>query len=129
LKEAFDITYAVHRMEEEGARRRGRAGGAAAVRNWLGGLNEDDEYEQVDAGTAPATTEPRKEERSRTGQRDRSRRAGEGGGLRGQFELDLEGATLLGRRGQKRAGAGVGSPLAAGVKGAPEGLGSPMRMG
>lgn len=40
LKEAFDVTYAVHRMEEEGARRRGAAGqkGLQGV-----ALNEEDE--------------------------------------------------------------------------------------
>lgn len=41
LKEAFDITYAVHRMEEEGARRRAAKGGAN--RGFLSGLNEEDE--------------------------------------------------------------------------------------
>ncbi|PWY97461.1 Pkinase-domain-containing protein [Testicularia cyperi] len=44
LKEAFDVTYAVHRMEEEGARKRG--GGAAA--NPLGELNEEDESDEAD---------------------------------------------------------------------------------
>lgn len=44
LKEAFDITYAVHRMEEEGARRRAYNGpGGAGTRGFLHGLNEDDE--------------------------------------------------------------------------------------
>jgi hypothetical protein len=44
LKEAFDVTYAVHRMEEEGARRRGAAGQKA-----LQGvaLNEEDEEEDT----------------------------------------------------------------------------------
>ena len=46
LKEAFDITYAVHRMEEEGARRRAAKGGAN--RGFLGGLNEEDEDEYVE---------------------------------------------------------------------------------
>jgi hypothetical protein len=44
LKEAFDVTYAVHRMEEEGARRRAYNGpGGAGTRGFLQGLNEDDE--------------------------------------------------------------------------------------
>lgn len=43
LKEAFDITYAVHRMEEEGARR--RAYGGPGARGYLQGLNEVDEDE------------------------------------------------------------------------------------
>lgn len=42
LKEAFDVTYAVHRMEEEGARK--RAGG----KNPLGELNEEDESDEAD---------------------------------------------------------------------------------
>lgn len=44
LKEAFDVTYAVHRMEEEGARRRAYNGpGGAGQRGFLQGLNEEDE--------------------------------------------------------------------------------------
>lgn len=47
LKEAFDVTYAVHRMEEEGARRRAYNGpGGAGTRGFLGGLNEDDEEDE-----------------------------------------------------------------------------------
>jgi hypothetical protein len=42
LKEAFDVTYAVHRMEEEAPR--GRVGGAG-FRGALQGLNEEDEEE------------------------------------------------------------------------------------
>jgi len=50
LKEAFDITYAVHRMEEEGARRRKDGVGrrAGGTRGFLAGLNEDDEEEDDD---------------------------------------------------------------------------------
>jgi hypothetical protein len=44
LREAFDITYAVHRMEEEGARRRAYNGpGGAGARGFLTGLNEEEE--------------------------------------------------------------------------------------
>lgn len=46
LKEAFDVTYAVHRMEEEGARRRAAKGGAN--RGFLGGLNEESEDSSFD---------------------------------------------------------------------------------
>lgn len=42
LKEAFDVTYAVHRMEEEGARKR------AGNNNPLGELNEEDESDEAD---------------------------------------------------------------------------------
>ncbi|KAG8704795.1 MAPK-activated protein kinase Srk1, partial [Ceratobasidium sp. 423] len=45
LKEAFDVTYAVHRMEEEGARRK-RGGGV-----FLHNLNEEDEDEEEDTET------------------------------------------------------------------------------
>ena len=49
LKEAFDVTYAVHRMEEEGARRRAYNGpGGAGERGFLQGLNEEDEEEDKD---------------------------------------------------------------------------------
>lgn len=47
LREAFDITYAVHRMEEEGARRRYNGRGGAGARGFLNRLNEDDEDEEV----------------------------------------------------------------------------------
>lgn len=192
LKEAFDITYAVHRMEEEGARRRAQKGGAN--RGLLAGLNEEDDEESDDADTeeADVVEEARKHDRNnvgkeldgrrtkggagqqtqlhqaqnapvpaaagagaklaarravqggpgqpvssklydgRAGQRDRARRSGNV-----PFELDLDGATLLGRR-QKRAvgdtrGSGIagvgafgGSPLA--KERLPENPGSPMRV-
>ncbi|KAJ7095227.1 kinase-like domain-containing protein [Mycena belliarum] len=126
LKEAFDITYAVHRMEEEGARRRKYKGrGGAGVRGFLGGLNEDDEDEEEE--------QPRVDEHDsskgglaaggRAGPRDRGRNGGaspRSAGPKG-FELDMDGATLLGRRhrGNKAGGAGVGqrSPLAANAMG------------
>ncbi|EHS64005.1 uncharacterized protein PGTG_21935 [Puccinia graminis f. sp. tritici CRL 75-36-700-3] len=44
LREAFDVTYAVHRMEEEGARR-ARFGGAGNA-GVLHGLNEEEEEEE-----------------------------------------------------------------------------------
>lgn len=53
LKEAFDVTYAVHRMEEEGARRRAYNGpGGAGTRGFLQGLNEVDEEEEEAAERA-----------------------------------------------------------------------------
>ena len=135
LKEAFDITYAVHRMEEEGAHRRARGRdrqvGITGGR-WLPGLNEEDEGGDDQRLIQEArrkrgevdildTSIKRKGERrgepraakvgasgpgkpgfdARAGQRDANRRA---------FELDMQGATLLGRR-NKRAAGGVGSPL------------------
>ena len=136
LKEAFDITYAVHRMEEEGAHRRARGRDRqAAGGRWLPGLNEEDEGAADERLVQEArrkrgevdileTSIKRKGERrgdprtakvgiggtvkpghdGRVGQRDLGRKAGT------PFELDMQSATLLGRR-NKRAGGGVGSPL------------------
>lgn len=44
LKEAFDVTYAVHRMEEEGRHRQKNAGNSQP----LGGLNEEEEEDEAD---------------------------------------------------------------------------------
>ncbi|KAF9076358.1 kinase-like domain-containing protein [Rhodocollybia butyracea] len=115
LKEAFDITYAVHRMEEEGARRRKYNGrGGAGARGFLTGLNEDDE--DLD--------EPTESSRKAAG----SNRTRKGAG----FELDMDAATLLGRR-HNRGGKGTfSSPLAGKVttsiaEEGPLDPGSPMR--
>lgn len=148
LKEAFDITYAVHRMEEEGARRRAMGAGD---RGFLGGLNEEDEdgddhaqaeieevkrrhgeavARQIDEHRARAAANKaagikdqvtthyvgrgganRREAEAalydgRAGQRDRGQ-----GGAKSQFELNLNNATLLGRRGNKASPAAP-SPMA-----------------
>jgi hypothetical protein len=133
LKEAFDITYAVHRMEEEGPRKQAMGAGG---RGALGELNEDDEEldEEIveDARRRHGETSHRKTGSTDTGssrQRGRSadpgRRANNGsmdGGRAGQrdrggrtFELNMDATTLLGRR-HKRAVPGMvpieGSPLA-----------------
>lgn len=88
-------------MEEEGARRRaykGRDGAGQA--GFLAGLNEDDEDESDGEVTAPQAP-PQQQYTSReaydgrAGQRDAPRRRNK------QFELSIDGATLLGRR-QKR---------------------------
>ncbi|KAF7355167.1 Protein kinase domain-containing protein [Mycena sanguinolenta] len=121
LKEAFDITYAVHRMEEEGARRRKYKGrGGAGARGFLHGLNEDDEDEDEEmieeerekSKTAAAYAD------GRAGPRDRGRNAGtpRAAGAKG-FELDMDGATLLGRRHRGKAGVGIRSPLAGNAMG------------
>jgi len=97
LKEAFDITYAVHRMEEEGARRRAYKGrGGAGQAGFLAGLNEDDEdasEDDVTARQAQAQQPSRETYDGRAGQRDAPRRHGNK-----PFELSFDGATLLGRR-------------------------------
>ncbi|KIP09881.1 hypothetical protein PHLGIDRAFT_102234 [Phlebiopsis gigantea 11061_1 CR5-6] len=175
LKEAFDITYAVHRMEEEGARRRAAKGGAN--RGFLGGLNEEDEDESMEedenvvAEARQRHGEDQPEHRGRTtapqqppppqgaGAKFAAKRAVQGGGTapvkpvydgragqrdRGArragnvpFELDMQSATLLGRRHKRggidgSAGAGFGgSPLAQTgyANDIPENPGSPMRIG
>ncbi|KAJ3853005.1 kinase-like domain-containing protein [Lentinula lateritia] len=126
LKEAFDITYAVHRMEEEGARRRKYNGrGGAGARGFLGGLNEEDDEDDEPAETN-VTTMPRKAAGG-----TRNRKPGSPG-----FELDMDAATLLGRRHNRGRGGGRGavgfsSPLAKAatptVQEPPLDPGSPMR--
>ena len=101
LKEAFDITYAVHRMEEEGARRKGRG--------FLQGLNEEDEDEDgpdiriVEAAKKRDAAHQRAHggRFDREGAKERIYQGGRAGPRdRGdekkQFELNMGGATLLG---------------------------------
>ncbi|KAL0949632.1 hypothetical protein HGRIS_009677 [Hohenbuehelia grisea] len=129
LKEAFDITYAVHRMEEEGKRRNRGAG----ARGPLGGLNEDDEDEESDDedsarvprsaaaplhGTGIGESSRQEFHAGRAGLRDQ----GQGGhgrrkGPAKAFELDMDAATLLGRR--HKRGVGVASPLSGKPMGSP----------
>lgn len=155
LKEAFDITYAVHRMEEEGARRRAYNGrGGAGTRGFLQGLNEEDENSDADDESVINEARQRRGEGlddtipagakiaplhcqagggnpdtnilgGRAGQRDRARH----GGARG-FELDLDNATLLGRRHKKTISTGGTSPLVqtASDGASPQSPGSPMRV-
>jgi hypothetical protein len=108
LKEAFDITYAVHRMEEEGARRKGKG--------FLGDLNEEDEDSEDEDQAIVSAVKGRQQgniagvkgtrgvnngnvmdkeaaraayEGGRAGPRDR-------GDKKRGFELNMGGATLLG---------------------------------
>jgi serine/threonine protein kinase len=101
LREAFDITFAVHRMEEEGARRRAYKGrGGAGQAGFLVGLNEDDENVSDEETTVPSRSQgqqqqqqqPRELYDGRAGQRDNPGRHAR------PFELNFDGATLLGRR-------------------------------
>jgi len=142
MREAFDITYAVHRMGEEGQRR------GAGGRGFLNDLNEADEEEEDEAeiertrkkygasvskviedqraaaqAAAAAGQQQqgsnaayhgwgganRKEAEAvlydgRAGNRDRGRK---GNGRGGGFDLKLDNATLLGRRGAKNPAAGL----------------------
>lgn len=153
LKEAFDITYAVHRMEEEGARRRKYHGrGGAGTRGFLTNLNEDDEEigDDEDDGYGDESSDEEREHRrtknqqqnpnnfipggqqahpvqssvmdGRAGPRDQGVRRNGGAATTSRnhaaahdrtrakgFQLDMDNATLLGRRQNgKRT---VGSPL------------------
>ncbi|KHN94673.1 uncharacterized protein MAM_07428 [Metarhizium album ARSEF 1941] len=139
LREVFDVSYAVHRQEEEGKRRAQVGARAGGMGKPLGGLNEEDEdademqLDQQAQNTAPNGTRAleqsmrnanirdqeahaRGRERERAaapsaergyGQhsaavtaaarqqvRDRNRQ-------KGAFELNLDNATLLGKRGKK----------------------------
>jgi len=105
LKEAFDITYAVHRMEEEGARRRKYRGNGMGVHRFLGGLNEDDEDEEA-IGSDNLPDAARQIEPFAKG-----------------FELDLDGATLLGRRHRRNVGVNASGALPS-----LQGNGSPLKL-
>lgn len=108
LREVFDVSYAVHRMEEEGQRRK--------QKNLLHALNEDveedDEDEDEDEGVLDrvekdlrkaSISEQQQQQQYQQQQSstttDRKRKA-ETGRRRG-FELNLDNATLLGRRNKK----------------------------
>ncbi|KAK9447361.1 kinase-like domain-containing protein [Limtongia smithiae] len=117
MKEVFDVSYAVHRMEEERARRQGGAEN-------LGLLNEEDEDEdeeftssehlrQVEAGLRNvhmSTNESRGRAGASTtaatgvGRHTRTTASATGRSnhkRKSKFELNLDGATLLERRREK----------------------------
>jgi len=167
LKEAFDITYAVHRMEEEGARRRIHGAGGAGPERFLQDFNEEDEDEELDddevvrearrrqqaaddarrgradkdanAGArVKSRSNPRGEDllqhEGRAGPRDRHVQRDRAPGNARGFELDMDAATLLGRRHRKVGYAPVEpSALARHAFAADdqpyEAPGSPMRIG
>ncbi|KYK57453.1 Calcium/calmodulin-dependent/calcium-dependent protein kinase [Drechmeria coniospora] len=139
LREVFDVSYAVHRQEEEGKRRQ-QIGAKAGPGFPLAGLDEEEEDEdqmQIDQGAGykpqyatqsleqsmrqahiqdPAQAhgrEPNRANEKGYGQhsatvtaaarqqvRDRNRQ-------KGAFELNLDNATLLGKRGKKVPVAGA----------------------
>ncbi|KAJ4397771.1 MAPK-activated protein kinase Srk1 [Gnomoniopsis smithogilvyi] len=141
LREVFDVTYAVHRQEEE-AKRRKQIGTKAGLSK-LAGLNEDEEDEDEEMedagayktggnGTQAIEQSMRNANISGTEQRGRERerqqRVAEQKGYgqhsaaitaaarqqvkdrnraKGAFELNLDGATLLGRRGKQQPTARV----------------------
>jgi hypothetical protein len=111
LKEAFDITYAVHRMEEEGQHRKQFDGvEGAGARGHLGGLNElDEEAEeeneiaeaQAKHGSAVAQTI---QARQRAKQPQAKQQAYQGSG--GADRKQAEAALYDGRAGQRDRGQG-----------------------
>jgi hypothetical protein len=116
LREAFDITYAVHRMEEEGARRRAHGAGAGGPRAHLPGLNEIDEE-----GGASEVARRAIDTRSR----QTGRRTGASGSLeakRAAAAAAADSSLVEGRAGQRdlgrhqpRAGAGRHAPPPSGL--------------
>jgi serine/threonine protein kinase len=142
LREVFDVSYAVHRQEEEGKRRAQVGARAGGMGKPLGGLNEEDEGTdemQVDqqaqqaapnAGTRTLEQSMRntniRDQETHTRGRERERAPAPVAGAekgygqhsaavtaaarqqvrdrnrqKGAFELNLENATLLGKRGKK----------------------------
>lgn len=106
LKEAFDITYAVHRMEEEGAMRRnigGGGGGGGGGRGFRGGLNAvDEDFEEDSDATIAGMNVKYGPEKARAfeaeaGRRIRERQQGQGQG---------QGQGLVQGLQQQRAGGG-----------------------
>ncbi|KAI2782570.1 CAMK/CAMK1 protein kinase [Daldinia loculata] len=137
LREIFDVGYSVHRQEEE-AKRRKQIGVKGAAPSRLAGLDEDSEEEESDSEyvhkaesqsleqSMRKTHIGKEQERGRQQERQ-SDREQKGYGQhsaavaqaarqqvrdrnkqRGAFELNLDGATLLGRRAAKPATASVG---------------------
>ncbi|KAJ4271305.1 MAPK-activated protein kinase Srk1 [Fusarium torreyae] len=137
LREVFDVGYAVHRQEEEG-KRRAQVGPKGTPARFLGGLNEEDEDEDLmqidgqdnDAAKPNAATRALEQSMRKTNIRDQEQqqqsrgrereRAERGYGQhsatvaaaarqqvrernrqRGAFELNLDNATLLGKRNKK----------------------------
>ncbi|KAL5508026.1 SRK1 [Sanghuangporus vaninii] len=137
LKEAFDVTYAVHRArEEEEARRAYRGPGGAGMRGYLHDLNEADEDADQDQVSQAEASKRRSRGRDnlndgRAGMRDAPRNGRDNATK--IFQLDIDNATLLGRRHRKGRTPGIHSPLAqqalTGKYEIYEAPGSPMQVG
>ncbi|KAM0793432.1 hypothetical protein ACM66B_000879 [Microbotryomycetes sp. NB124-2] len=117
LKEAFDITYAVHRMEEEGNRRRAYNGpGGAGRAGFLHGLNEeadedDEESHNIEATkrkygaeVSRAIEEKRREVQDPNRKREPDQPAGTYQGWGGADRKLAEAALYDGRAGQRDRG-------------------------
>ncbi|CAG8504249.1 9093_t:CDS:2 [Acaulospora colombiana] len=112
LKEIFDVGYAVHRMEEEGARKRkvkmggGKFGALNPFKNKIiHQMNDDDDLSDDDGESSSQVSSrevasaPNESLKIKAGTKsnERSRRT--------TIELNLDGATLLGRRRKVPVGA------------------------
>lgn len=113
LREVFDVTYAVHRQEEEGARKKNIKHANYRLAD-LNSMDEDDE----DQYNAEVGTDKRKSgnsvegvtgslQNTSIGEKKRrvdnpNNRAPQVGGRKKGFELNMDNATLLGRRGPKK---------------------------
>lgn len=112
LKEAFDVSYAVHRMEEEGARKRkiklgGGLGKSKALNPFKGKLNlnamDDDDDDDGDTTVqqvpiVPSNSNANEPVKMKTGSKFGFVQHSSSIPKRFAFELNMEGATLLGRR-------------------------------
>lgn len=126
LKEAFDVANSVHRMEEEGARRRAYNGpGGAGPAGFLQGLNEDDEEAEEDEaveevrqkhGDAAASEVQQRKQQQTQQQADKTRQqqqyqAGNQGGYQPAGGADrkmAEAALYDGRAGSRDRGRSAG---------------------
>ncbi|KAI2638527.1 CAMK/CAMK1 protein kinase [Xylaria nigripes] len=125
LREIFDVGYSVHRQEEE-AKRRKQLGTKAGGHSRLSNLHEElideeaGETRQLEKGmrnTSLGKDQERGRERTRQGEREprgygqhsaavtqaARQQVRDRNKQRGAFELNLDGATLLGRRANKPA--------------------------
>ncbi|TVY19004.1 Serine/threonine-protein kinase srk1 [Lachnellula arida] len=126
LREVFDVGYAVHRQEEEGKRRKNFKQGyrGAAAMSGLNPIDDDEDFEEEeeDGESIPAkvpkagdTDVSQVEQKLKNTNLGKASQKGYGQhspavtaaakqqvrNKRGAFELNLDGATLLGRRGNK----------------------------
>ncbi|KFA72976.1 hypothetical protein S40288_05098 [Stachybotrys chartarum IBT 40288] len=132
LREVFDVGYAVHRQEEEGKRRQ-QVGAKAGPGKALGGLDEEEEEDEMQVDQTGRKTNATthgieqsmqkaniRDQENQTRGRERERANDRGYGQhsaavtaaarqqvrdrnrqKGAFELSLDNATLLGKRGKK----------------------------
>lgn len=149
LKEAFDVTYAVHRMEEEGNRRRAYNGpGGAGRAGFLHGLNEEDDEDEDTANDLEATKrkygaevsraieEKRREVQDPNRKRQPEQPAGQYQGWGGADRKMAEAALYDGRAGQRDRGGrrkggfdlSLDKATLLGRRKGPEAMPSPMRI-